>query len=152
MASFPSTAPNTKPSPSAGPTPPRSPRSKATTTAYPATRRCPSTLCAPHSPTPTSSISRQRKYKAWIWDAEFRDTLGASVNSDGAHRYTVFVGPNGKRSVVVVNLEATKSISVKVDLPNPGKLAVATPEHPEASPTSGTLRIPARSAAVLMEL
>jgi hypothetical protein len=94
----------------------------------------------------------RRKYKAWIWDAEFRDTLGASVSSDGIHRYTVFVGPTGKRAVVVVNLEAATSITAKVDMPNSGKLAVATPEQPEAAPTSGTLRIPARSAAVLMEL
>jgi hypothetical protein len=94
----------------------------------------------------------RRKYKAWIWDAEFRDTLGASVTTDGTYRYSVFVGPNGKRAVIVVNLETTKSIGVKVDLPNPGKLVVATPEQPEASPTSGTLRIPARSAAVLMEV
>jgi hypothetical protein len=37
-------------------------------------------------------------------------------------------------------------------LPNPGKLVVATPEQPEASSTSGVLQIPARSAAVLMEV
>jgi hypothetical protein len=50
-----------------------------------------------------------------------------------------------------VNLEGAKSITAKVELPNAGKLAVATPEQPEALPTSGALRIPARSAAVLME-
>jgi hypothetical protein len=92
------------------------------------------------------------RYKAWIWDAEFRDTLGASVSSDGNHRYTVFVASTGRRSVVVVNMEATKSITAKVGLPNPGKLVVATPEQPEASSTSGVLQIPARSAAVLMEV
>src|SRR5258708_26610483 len=53
----------------------------------------------------------RRKYKAWIWDAEFRDTLGASVSADGTHRYSVFVGPTGKRAVVVVNLEAATSIT-----------------------------------------
>jgi hypothetical protein len=92
------------------------------------------------------------KYKAWIWDAEFRDTLGASVSSDGNHRYTVFVASTGRRCVVVVNMEATKSITAKVGLPNPGKLVVATPEQPEASSTSGVLEIPARSVAVLMEV
>jgi len=94
----------------------------------------------------------RRKYKAWIWDAAFRDTLGASVSADGMHRYTVFVAPAGKRAVVVVNMEATKSITAKVDLPNPGKFVVATPEQPEASSTSGVLQIPARSVAVLMEV
>jgi hypothetical protein len=38
-----------------------------------------------------------------------------------------------------------------VNLPHPGKLALATPENPDAVPTSGTLEIPARSAAVVME-
>ena len=94
----------------------------------------------------------RRKYKAWIWDAEFRDTLGASVSADGSHRYTVFVGANGKRAVVVVNLETTKAIKVQVEVPNSGQLSVATPEQPAASPTSGTLQISARSAAVLMEM
>ena len=92
----------------------------------------------------------RKKYKAWIWDGEFRDTLGASVTTDGTYRYSVFVGPNGKRAVVVVNLETAKSISAKVDLPNPGKLVVATPEQPEASARPGALRIPARSVAVLV--
>ena len=94
----------------------------------------------------------RRKYKAWIWDAEFRDTLGASVSADGSHRYTVFVGANGKRAVVVVNLETTKAIKVRVEVPNSAQLSVATPEQPAASATSGTLQIPARSVAVLMEL
>jgi hypothetical protein len=38
-----------------------------------------------------------------------------------------------------------------VELPNPGKLVVATPEQPTAQPTSGTLKVAARSAAVVME-
>ena len=32
----------------------------------------------------------RRKYKAWIWDAEFRDTLGADVTADGSVRHTVY--------------------------------------------------------------
>ena len=45
----------------------------------------------------------RHKYKARLWDAEFRDTLGAEVTSDGSHRHSVFVTPAGKRTVVVVN-------------------------------------------------
>jgi hypothetical protein len=98
----------------------------------------------------------RRKYKAYVWDAEFRDTLGATVTSDnGASRYSVFVTPAGKRAVVVINMEFDKPITAKVVLPNAGKLAgklvVATPEQPEARPTDGTLELPARSAAVIME-
>jgi hypothetical protein len=36
-------------------------------------------------------------------------------------------------------------------MPNPGRLLAATPEQPDAQPTSGTLQIPARSAIVVME-
>lgn len=93
----------------------------------------------------------RRKYKNYLWDATFRDTLGANVTSDGNSRYSVFVTATGKRAVVVVNMEFSKAITAKVELPNPGKLVVATPERPSARPTGGTLQIPARSAAVVME-
>ncbi|HEY2081285.1 MAG TPA: DUF6259 domain-containing protein, partial [Verrucomicrobiae bacterium] len=87
----------------------------------------------------------RRKYKDYLWDATFRDTLGANVTSDGNSRYSVFVTATGKRAVVVVNMEFSKAITAKIELPNPGKLVVATPEHPGARPTGGTLEIPARS-------
>lgn len=93
----------------------------------------------------------RRKYKPYLWDAEFRDTLGADVSSDGSHRYSVFVTASGKRAVVVINQELDKAITAKVSLPNPGKLIVATPEQPDGEPTTGTLQIPARSAAVAIE-
>lgn len=93
----------------------------------------------------------RRKYKDYIWDGEFRDTLGADVTADGTVRHTVFVTSTGKRAVVVVNQELDKAITATVKLPNPGDLIVATPEQPDAMPTDGTIRIPARSAAVIME-
>jgi hypothetical protein len=93
----------------------------------------------------------RRRYKAWIWDAEFRDTLGAAVTADGAVRYTVFRNSGGKRAVIVVNLEAGKSIAAQLDLPNAGTLVSATPEEPETRAVSGALLIPARSAVVVME-
>jgi hypothetical protein len=93
----------------------------------------------------------RRRYKAQLWDAEFRDTLGATVTGDGLHRYSVFVTATGKRTVVVVNDEFNKTITAAVDLPNPGAFVVATPEQPDAQPVSAKLKIPARSVAVLME-
>ena len=93
----------------------------------------------------------RRKYKAWLWDAEFRDTLGASVKADGDHRYTVFQTAAGKRAVVLVNLESRKSITANLDIPNVGILMTATPEQLDAQPLSGPLQIPARSAVVVME-
>ncbi len=93
----------------------------------------------------------RRRYKAWLWDATFRDTLGATVTADGDVRYSVFDTANGKRAVVVVNMEFSRPITAEVKLPHPGPLVVATPEHPQAEPTDGTLNLPARSAAVVME-
>ena len=93
----------------------------------------------------------RRKYKPWLWDGEFRDTLGAKVTATGSSRYSVFRTSAGKRAVVVVNQEFSKEISATVDLPNPGELVAATPEQPDPQPTSGTLTIPARSVAVLIE-
>jgi len=93
----------------------------------------------------------RRKYRAFLWEAEFRDNLGAAVTSDGKHRHSVFVASGAKRAVVVINQEFSKAITVKVDLPNAGSLLVASPEQQESQPTSGTLTIPARSAVVVME-
>jgi hypothetical protein len=93
----------------------------------------------------------RRKYKAWIWDAEFRDTLGASVTSDGSHRYTVFRTAAGKRAVVIVNQESAKTIAATLTIPNAGTLKSASPEQLDAQPVSGALHIPARSAIVVME-
>jgi hypothetical protein len=98
----------------------------------------------------------RRRYREFLWDAEFCDSLGAQVIADGAHMHTVFRTPAGKRAVVVVNKEFDKAITAKLelpdlDLPNAGKLIVATPEDPDARPYPGALRIPARSAVVVME-
>jgi hypothetical protein len=95
----------------------------------------------------------RRRYKRWLWDAEYRDTLGASVTVNGAAHalYSVFRTRTGERAVVVVNQLPVQAITAKVELPNPGSLAVVTPEEPDARPTSGTVRVPPRSAAVVLE-
>ncbi|HKU25236.1 MAG TPA: DUF6259 domain-containing protein [Candidatus Sulfotelmatobacter sp.] len=93
----------------------------------------------------------RRKYKEWLWDADFRDTLGASISADGASKYSVFVAKTGKRAVVIVNQEHEKAITVRIDLPNPGPLLIATPERQDAQAMSDTVQIPPRSAAAVME-
>lgn len=94
----------------------------------------------------------RRRYKAYIWDGKFRDTLGADVKADRQCRYAVYVADSGKRAVVVINPDSEKAVTATVSLPNPGKLGVATPENPEARTTDGSVKIPARSAAVIVEL
>ncbi len=93
----------------------------------------------------------RRKYREFLWDAEFRDTLGAQVIADGACLYSVFRTAAGKRAVVIVNKEFSKAITAKLDLPDAGKLIAATPEDLDAKPFPGVQRIPARSAVVVME-
>jgi hypothetical protein len=93
----------------------------------------------------------RQKYQAYLWDGDYRDTMGASVSANGSHRYSVFTTSAGKRAVVVINQEFNRQINAQVSLPNAGTLVVATPEVPEARPTSGAIQIPARSAAVVME-
>ncbi len=93
----------------------------------------------------------RRKYREFLWDGEFRDTLGATIDADGSCRYTVFQSSKGKRAVIVVNQESDQPIKATVSLPQPGSLVFATPEQPDAQPISGKLPIPPRSAAVVME-
>lgn len=93
----------------------------------------------------------RRRYKPYLWDGQFRDTVGATVTADGAFRYSVFITTTGKRAVVIVNQEFKKPITAKLDLPNARNLVVATPENPDAVPTTSTIEIPARSVAVVME-
>ena len=93
----------------------------------------------------------RRKYREFLWDAEFRDTMGAEVTSDGSHRYTVYRTAAGKRAVVILSWEKTKTITATLNLPNAGSLAMATPEQPDARAVSGAVQIPPRSAAVVME-
>jgi hypothetical protein len=94
----------------------------------------------------------RQKYKPYLWDAEFRDTLGVSIVSDGSPRYSVFVASSGKRAVVIVNNEPDRAITATVKLAQPGRLVVVTPERPETQSTSGTLQVPPRSAAAILEL
>jgi hypothetical protein len=93
----------------------------------------------------------RRKYKDYLWDAIFQDTSGASVTANAPVRYSVFRKKDGKRAVVVINMNATKPLEAKVDLPNHGKLLAASPENPDAQPNSGSITVPARSAMVVME-
>lgn len=95
----------------------------------------------------------RRKYKSWVWDAEFRDVLGASVTSDGNHRYSVFQTKEGKKAVVVANFEKDRGIHVNVRLDGKEhqQFNVVTPDNLDATYSEGEVDIPARSVAVLME-
>ncbi|MDP7740770.1 MAG: DUF6259 domain-containing protein [Lentisphaeria bacterium] len=98
----------------------------------------------------------RRRYQDRLWDAEYRDVLGASVAVDGQpHKhYSVFVTPEGKRAVVVCNFDLENARHFRIDLtPGPsGDLVIVSPESPEprACP-GGEVELPARSVIVLIE-
>jgi hypothetical protein len=93
----------------------------------------------------------RRKYRKFLWDAEFRDTLDAIATADGAFRYSVYIAEDRKRAVVVMNLEETKPISVNISVPGATNFVVATPESQDGQPNTGALSVPPRSAAIFME-
>lgn len=97
--------------------------------------------------------SLRRRYQRWLWDAEYRDTLGAKVTVNGLnHRlYSVFATADGERAVVVVNQHHSQPIRASVEIPHPRHLSVVTPEDPDQMPLHDPLTIPARSAAVILE-
>lgn len=94
----------------------------------------------------------RRKYKAYLWDGKFLDTLGADVTADGPFRYSVFAATGGKRAVVVINPGSDAAVTARIGLPKAGRLIIATPEQPDGQATSGTVEIPPRSAAVVLEI
>ncbi|NNU34758.1 hypothetical protein HK413_13110 [Mucilaginibacter sp. S1162] len=63
----------------------------------------------------------RKRYRAYIWDAEFHDTLGATVTASGPVKYSVFTTTTGKRAVIIVN-PMRAAISSKVSIPNQGKI------------------------------
>jgi len=97
----------------------------------------------------------RRRYREWIWDAEFRDTLGARViaNRELFNTYSVFRRNDGRRAVAFANMRDTRSIECEVSLDPPSQAALQwiSPEHPEPQAWPGKLEIAPGSAAVILE-
>ena len=97
----------------------------------------------------------RRNYKDYLWHGKFIDTLGASVTVGGKPhaQYTVHMKQEtGQRALAIANPSNSEEILCDVSLANPSALSIVTPEAPEPKGFSGQLRIPAESAAVLLEL
>ena len=97
----------------------------------------------------------RRKYKEYLWDAEFRDDQDAAITVSGApyRSFSSFRRPDGKHAVVVVNtLDQPMTASVVLMAPVTGAtLSWTSPDDPELHPFGGTLQVPARSAVVVLE-
>ena len=94
----------------------------------------------------------RKRYREYLWDAEFRDTLEAEVTMDGKpfEDYSVFRTSKGKHAVVVVN-DDLHPIHVSVKMDGEQKYVEAAPETPQVKPSNGSVTVEARSTAVLMQ-
>jgi len=97
----------------------------------------------------------RRRYREYLWDAEYRDTLGARVTAGGKRygRYAVYKNQaSGKRAVIVGNFEGAEDLQVEVEWDGAnGAMVCAAPESPETQPFDGCALIPPRSVLVIME-
>jgi hypothetical protein len=97
----------------------------------------------------------RRRHRSWIWDAEFRDTLGARVLADGApmDTYSVFRRNDGRRAVAFANMSDTDSIACEVHLDDAksANMTWISPEQPDPIHWPGKLEIAPGYVCVVLE-
>ncbi len=97
----------------------------------------------------------RRRYRDWLWDAEFRDTLGAQARANGEllGTYTVYRRKDGLRAVAFANMSEADAVvcEVSLDHAKQADLKWVSPEQPEPRPWPGKLELPPGSAAVVLE-
>jgi Domain of unknown function (DUF6259) len=94
------------------------------------------------------------RYSEYLWKGEFRDSMGAKVDTvPGAPiSYSVFLHAKGKlRAVVLVNDDRNAAHEATLVLDRAGSLSFASPESPELQPCGPEVIVPARSALVVFE-
>ena len=94
----------------------------------------------------------RKRYADFLWNAEFRDVLGAEVTGKGV-RYTVFHNnKTGKKAVVVYNTDMWKSTIATVALKDSNSsLIIVSPEKQAPSRFNGQVEIAPQSLIVVME-
>jgi hypothetical protein len=97
----------------------------------------------------------RRRYREWIWDAEFQDKHGARVTVNGTplSTYTVYGRQDGRRAVAFANMSDTDPIVREVSLDNTrsSNLKSVTPVRPDEKPWLGKLEMAPGSVAVILE-
>jgi hypothetical protein len=104
----------------------------------------------------TKMDALRAELRSYLWDGEFRDTLGAiACNEDGSfhHPYSVFQRrSDGKRAVVVANYDEHEARTVSLTLAISGALkCYRTVDDREWHSTDGQIRLDPQSAAVVLE-
>jgi hypothetical protein len=94
----------------------------------------------------------RRRYADFLWNGEFLDVLGATVKGDNI-RYTVFRNlKNGKKAVVVYNVDTKKANTASVSIDgSSAPLVMASPEKPAPAKFTGSVTLGPQSAVVIME-
>jgi len=97
----------------------------------------------------------RRRYRAWIWDAEFQDTRGARVTVNGTplRTYAVYRRRDGRRAVAIANMGDTDPFvcEISFDDPRSSNIKMVTPEQPDEEHWPGSLEMAPGSAAVILE-
>jgi hypothetical protein len=97
----------------------------------------------------------RRRYREWLWDAEFQDTRGAKVTTNGTplRTSTVYRRQDGRRAVAFANMSDTDTVTceVSLDQPKSANLKLVSPEQPDEKPWPGKLELPPGSAAAVFE-
>jgi Domain of unknown function (DUF6259) len=94
------------------------------------------------------------RYSEYLWKGEFRDSLGAKVDTvPGAPiSYSVFLDAKGKlRAVVLINDDRNAAHEATLALDRAASLSFASPESLELQPCGPQVTVPARSALVVFE-
>ncbi len=92
----------------------------------------------------------RERYISEMWNAEFVGQNGAQVVGSDLN-FSMFVGRNGKRTLVVVNMGTESTSKAVVTLTGASELAYATPENTLQKTFSGELEIAPQSAVVIFE-
>jgi hypothetical protein len=94
------------------------------------------------------------RYSDYLWNGEFRDSIGAKINSDSGDSisYSVFWQTERRlRAVVLINDDRASEQEVTLELEGVGSLNCASPETPELQPCGLKILVPPRSAVVAFE-
>lgn len=94
----------------------------------------------------------RRRYADFLWNGEFLDVLGATVKGDNI-RYTVFRNlKNGKKAVVVYNVDTKKQNAASVSIDGSSRAAGhGFAEKPAPAKFTGAVTLGPQSAVVIME-
>lgn len=95
----------------------------------------------------------RRRYREYVWDAEYRGPQDATVLRDGvvSRDFTLYLNrATGRRAVVVCNT-GDEPFTTRVAVEGVASWQVATPEAPEPIDSIGAERVNPQGAAVFME-